>query len=212
MATGQGTGKRLSAQDLTRIQTRYESGDSVRQIALDEGVQPASIWRRIRLEGWKDPGETRQEAVAEYRQEVKQSYLELAREHNGRHLAIFTGALAIGVGFLRELKDGGTVEKARPQQLESVLRSIKLCVDGSRTCLALDGRNIMDDDADANETATQRLLSILTPQPATTEEAQPPGPVDQEEYEPTEEQESELEPTKSKRVFLPGQHRVTWCN
>lgn len=72
MAVGEGPGKRLSVNEWAEIQARYETGESLSELARDYDVSVPTISKRAKKYEWKRADDIYAEAMAEARETVKE--------------------------------------------------------------------------------------------------------------------------------------------
>jgi hypothetical protein len=158
-------GKRLARETWDQIHSRYLAGDQITELALEYGIARETISRRARKENWKKPAEIRAYAIEELQLETKEDYKEKAREANMQQLRAYQVAAGIIINLLEDVRQGKAVGRT-PYEVNALVNSLKTCLEGVRSTLAIDGVNSPFTDADEeDESARQRLLKIMTPLP-----------------------------------------------
>jgi transposase-like protein len=99
---------KLTKEQWLVIQAGYESGAVVAELARKYGVNITTIRRRAVRHKWLKPGELRrtsiEEARAEVKAEMKETFAEVAKAANERHLKSFQYAQVLAQKIMREIQ------------------------------------------------------------------------------------------------------------
>lgn len=149
------------------IQGRYEKGDSVRGLAREYGINPATICNRAKKYGWLEHGSLNKEAINKARTEITDdlgaTYKTLAKQAIGNHYKLFRYIQQLGLKFVQEVEKNSKLPAASRSninreiyQLNVLSQTIKNAVDGERVALGMDKIN-WDDEKDAFDKFTQAI-------------------------------------------------------
>lgn len=159
------TGKRLSPAQWIEIRQKYLEGEKVTDLSKQYGVARQTIHTRVTREQWKQPLELKQEAIIEVQEELKKDFKTLAAEEIIRDKRVYAQAREVCVILFEEIKQG-RLPGQRLQQFKAALECFKMCSEGMRSTLGIDGANSpFPNIAEGHIEVEQIIAGFLNPAP-----------------------------------------------